>query len=94
MPLGIFFGAFEGENSRCIGKISGKVLTSEKMQQVGPPLKTQIESVLTKPQKDAIAKYEAAHPRRQGGGFGGMRGPGGPGAGPGAVGNRPPNGGR
>lgn len=43
-----------------------------KMQQVGPQLKAQIEGVLTQPQKDAIAKYEAAHPRGQRGG--GQRG--------------------
>jgi len=58
-----------------------------KMEQIGPQLKTQIEGVLTKAQKDAIAKYEAAHPRGQrggGGGFGGGRR--GAGAPPGAPG--------
>jgi hypothetical protein len=53
-----------------------------KMQQVGPALKTQIEGVLTASQKSVIAKYEAAHPRRQRG-FGG----GGPGNGRGGVPN-------
>jgi hypothetical protein len=54
-----------------------------KMQQAGPALKTQIDGVLTKSQKDIIAKYEAAHPPRPGG-FGGPGG--GPGRGPGGFG--------
>ena len=63
-----------------------------KMQQVGPGLKTQIDGVLTQAQKDAIAKYNKAHPPRQFGGPGGpgggqgRGGPGGPGGGPGRGG--------
>ena len=60
-----------------------------KMDQLN--IKGQIEGVLTAPQKATIAKYEAAHPRRQGG-PGGFGGPGGPGmGGPGgpAMGGRP-----
>jgi Spy/CpxP family protein refolding chaperone len=35
-----------------------------KMQEVNADFKTQVDPILTQPQKDALAKYEAAHPRR------------------------------
>jgi Spy/CpxP family protein refolding chaperone len=35
-----------------------------KMQEVNADFKTQVDPILTKEQKDILAKYEAAHPRR------------------------------
>jgi hypothetical protein len=35
-----------------------------KMQEVSADFKTQVDPILTQEQKDAVAKYEAAHPRR------------------------------